>query len=59
MSSPPDPRLLRAITALDEERKLRLAAQKEAVALRSVLKRLERQRTSDAAPTKPERRAER
>ena len=48
--SEPDPRLLRLLRELDEERQRRIAAEKQAAGLRSVITRLQRQRTNDAIP---------
>jgi hypothetical protein len=47
-----DPRLTRAIRKLDEERRKRVAAEKQATALRGVLTRLKQQRTADAKPVR-------
>ena len=51
-----DPRLIRLVQQLDEERRKREAAELEARGLRGVITRLQRQRTADAKP-KPEQRA--
>ena len=52
-----DPRLIKLVRELDEERQRRVAAEKRATGLQSVLTRLqrERQRTADAKP-QPEHR---
>ena len=58
MLQEPDPRLLKAIRALDEERQRRVRAEREASSLRGVLTRLqrERQRTADAKLSREDQR---
>jgi hypothetical protein len=50
-----DPRLLKAIRDLDDERTRRIAAEKRATGLQSVITRLQRQRTTDAKPERDQR----
>jgi hypothetical protein len=46
----PDVRVLRLVQQFDAERQRREAAEREARGLRSVITRLQRQRTNDAKP---------
>lgn len=57
--SEPDMRVIRLVQQLDEERRKREAAEREAKGLRGVITRLQRQRTTDAKPEQErEQRAE-
>jgi hypothetical protein len=53
----PDPRLTKAIQALDQERRARVRAEQQARALRMTVRRLLAQRTTDAKPKAEEKHA--
>jgi hypothetical protein len=53
----PDPKFLKLVRDLDEERQRRITAEKQATALRGVLKRMKAQRTQDAQSVQHEQRA--
>ena len=55
MAEPPDPRLIKLVRELDAERTARKLAEKQATALRGVLKRMKAQRTQDAQPQHEQR----
>ena len=50
-----DPRVIKLVRKLDAERQRRIAAEKKAVGLRSVITRLQRERTADAKPQQEQR----
>jgi hypothetical protein len=55
MTQEAGPLLIRLVQQLDEERRKREAAEREAKGLRGVITRLQRQRTIDAKPKKEQR----
>ena len=46
----PDPQVMRLVRQLDEERRARITAERQATALRATLARLKTQRTRDSKP---------
>ena len=57
MAEPLDQRLVKLVRELDAERQRRVKAEREATGLRSVLTRMKRLRTADAAKRQPEQHA--
>jgi hypothetical protein len=56
MAEPVDPRLVRLVRALDEERTQRIKFERLAGTLRTTIERMQRQRTADAKTAKREQR---